>query len=55
MSQMDDQKETKSLIGDIDIADLISFFIFGAYTYLSIRLSMEAYRSANKEYVKNRS
>ena len=52
---MDDQIETKSLLGSIDLADIVTFSIYGFYILISLVLSKEAFESANKEFKKNES
>jgi len=51
---MSDSVETTSLLAGFDITDIICLIIFSIYAFQSIRYSVEAFSSANKEYHDNR-
>ena len=39
----------------IDVADIVTFSIYGFYILISLMLSKEAYGAANKDFNKNQS
>jgi hypothetical protein len=54
MNRASDSVETTSLFAGFDITDIICLIMFSIYAFLSIRFSIEAFSSANKEYIANR-
>ena len=43
MEQQDNSINTKSLLGEMDITDILCFFIFAIYGLISLRYTMEAF------------
>ena len=54
MNKLADSVETTSLFAGFDITDIICLIIFSIYAFQSVRFSIEAFSSANKEYNANR-
>ena len=55
MEQLDNSINTRSLLGEMDITDILCFIIFGIYGFISLRYTLEAFCQAQTKYKSTKS
>lgn len=55
MEQLENSINTRSLLGEMDITDILCFFIFGIYGFISLRYTLEAFCQAQTKYKSTKS